>query len=51
LSNPHVVLPWCTQALAFIELPVDNINSQGIKVPFAVHHFVKSLLWDKAGAA
>jgi predicted lactoylglutathione lyase len=26
LSNHHVVLPWCAQALAFIELPVDNVN-------------------------
>jgi hypothetical protein len=27
-SNHHVVLPWCAQALAFIELPVDNVKSR-----------------------
>jgi hypothetical protein len=35
------VLSWCTQALAFIELPVDNVNSQGFDVSLSVHRFVK----------
>jgi hypothetical protein len=47
LSNHRVVLPWCTKALAFIELKVDNVISQGFNVSFSVHHFVNSLLWQK----
>jgi hypothetical protein len=43
-SNHHVVLPWCAQALAFIELPVDNVNRQDFNVSFAVHLSVKNLL-------
>jgi hypothetical protein len=39
LSNHIVVSPWCTQALTFIELPVDNINSRGFNVSLAKHHF------------
>jgi hypothetical protein len=35
-------LPWCTQVLAFIELPVDNVNSQGFNGSFAVHTFVRN---------
>jgi hypothetical protein len=35
------------QALAFIELPVDNVDSQCSNVSHAVHHFVSSLLWQK----
>jgi hypothetical protein len=27
-SNHRVVLPWCTQAVAFSELLVDNVTSQ-----------------------
>jgi hypothetical protein len=37
-------LPWCAQALAFIELPVDNVNSQDFNVSFAVHLSVRTLL-------
>jgi hypothetical protein len=37
LSSNHYVLPWCAQALAFIELPVDNINSQDFNFSLAVH--------------
>jgi hypothetical protein len=48
LSPNHlVVLPWCTQAQAFTELPVDNVISQGFKVPLSVHHFVKIVLRAK----
>jgi hypothetical protein len=47
LCNHRVVLPWCTKALAFIELPVDNVNSQSFNVSFAVHRFVRNLLWQK----
>jgi hypothetical protein len=47
LSNQRVVLPWRTKALAIIELPVDNVKSQGFNVSLAVHHFVKNLLWQK----
>jgi hypothetical protein len=39
---------WCTQALACIVLPVDNVNSQGFNVSLLVHHFVKKILsWHK----
>jgi hypothetical protein len=41
-SNHRVVLPWCTQALAFIDLPADNVTSQYLNGSFAVHHFVKT---------
>jgi hypothetical protein len=44
LSSSHRVLPWCSQALAFIELPVDSVISQGFNVSLAVHHFVRNLL-------
>jgi hypothetical protein len=37
----------CTQALAFIDLPVDNVNSQSFSVSLAAHHFVRNLLWQK----
>jgi hypothetical protein len=46
LSNHHVGLHRCTQALAFIELSVDNGNSQGFNVLLTVHHCVRNLrLW------
>jgi hypothetical protein len=47
LSSNHRVLPWCTQALAFIESLVVNINSQDFNVSLAVHHVVRNLLWQK----
>jgi hypothetical protein len=47
LSNHRVVLPWCTQALAFIELSLDNVTSQGVNVSLAAQYFVKNLLWQK----
>jgi hypothetical protein len=47
LSNHRVVLPWCTHALAFIELPVHNVKSQDFHVSLVVHLFVKNLLWQK----
>jgi hypothetical protein len=47
LSNHRVDLPWCTQALAFIELPVDIVTSQGFNVSLAVHYFVRKLLSQK----
>jgi hypothetical protein len=31
----------CTQALAFIEFPVDNVTRQGFIISLAVRHFVK----------
>jgi hypothetical protein len=43
-SNHRVVLPWCAQVLAFIELPVDSVNSQVFNVSFAVHLSVRNLL-------
>jgi hypothetical protein len=43
-TNHRVVLPWCTQALAFIELPVDNVDSQDFNVSFAVLLSVRNLL-------
>jgi hypothetical protein len=46
-SSNHHVWPWCTQALAFTELPVDNVNRQGFNVSPAVHHFVRNSLWKK----
>jgi hypothetical protein len=39
LSNQHIVLPWCTQALDFIELAVGTVNSQGFNGSFAEHLF------------
>jgi hypothetical protein len=44
LLSSHRVVFWCTKA---IELPVDNVISHGFNVPFSVHHFVKSLPWQK----
>jgi hypothetical protein len=41
-SNHRVVLPWCTQALTFIELPMDNVNSRGFNVSLAKHHFART---------
>jgi hypothetical protein len=38
-SNHRVVLPWCIQALGFIELPVDSVNNQGFNDSLAVRHF------------
>jgi hypothetical protein len=43
-TNHHVVLSWCAQALAFIELTVDNVNSQDFNVSFAVLLSVRNLL-------
>jgi hypothetical protein len=40
LFKHSVILPWCIQALAFIELPVNNVNSQSFNVSLAVHQFV-----------
>jgi hypothetical protein len=37
--NHHAVLPLCAQALVFIELPVDNVNSQDVKFSLALHNF------------
>jgi hypothetical protein len=37
----HVVLPWCTQTSAFVESPVNNVNSSGFNVSLAVRHFVR----------
>jgi hypothetical protein len=52
VSNHRVVSPWCTQSLAFIELPVDKVNnSQGFNVLLVVHHFVRNVLWQNAEAA
>jgi hypothetical protein len=47
LSNHRVVSPWCTQVLAFIELPMDNENSRAFKVSLAKHQFVRKNLWQK----
>jgi hypothetical protein len=47
LFNLRVVLPWCTQALAFIELSVDNVNSEGFNVSLAKHHYVRIFMWQK----
>jgi hypothetical protein len=44
-------LRWCIQALGFIELPVDNVNSQGFYVSLSVHCLVINLLWQNAEAA
>jgi hypothetical protein len=47
-SNHHVVLPWCTQARAFIELLVDVVNSQGFNgLKFPVLLFIRNLLKAK----
>jgi hypothetical protein len=46
-SNHCVVLSWRTQALAFIELQVDNVNRQGFNVSLAVLQFVRILMWPK----
>jgi hypothetical protein len=43
--QPSCCLPWFTQSLAFIALPVDKFNSQGINTSPAVHYFVRNLLW------
>jgi hypothetical protein len=47
LSNHHVVLPRCTQALAFIELPGDNVASLGFNLLLSVHHIVRTLYEKK----
>jgi hypothetical protein len=45
-SNHPVVWPCCTQARAFIELPLEYVNSQGFNVSVAVHNLTESkLLW------
>jgi hypothetical protein len=31
----------------FVEVPVDNVNSQGFNVLLAVHQFAQTLLWQK----
>jgi hypothetical protein len=43
----RVVLLWCTQIVAFIEVPVDNVITQGYNVPLSEHPFVKNLLRQK----
>jgi hypothetical protein len=40
-------MPWRTQASPFIELPVDDINSQGFNVLLSVRHFERILLGQK----
>jgi hypothetical protein len=35
-SNHRVVLPWYTQALAFIKLPVNKVTSQNFNISHAV---------------
>jgi hypothetical protein len=47
LSNHCVILSWCTQDLGFIELPVNDDNSQSFYISLSVHHFVRNLLWQK----
>jgi hypothetical protein len=44
-------LSWCTQALAFVELPVDKVNSRGFNVALAKNHFVKTCCGNNAEAA
>jgi hypothetical protein len=36
LFNHRVVLPWCTPALAFIELPLNKLTSQNFNISHAV---------------
>jgi hypothetical protein len=49
-GSASVVLPSCcftlkyTQALIFIELPVDNVKNQGFNVSLAVHPFIRNSL-------
>jgi hypothetical protein len=47
-TSHRVVLPCCTQAVTFIELPVDNDYSQGFNGSLAVHLFVRNLLWQRS---
>jgi hypothetical protein len=47
MSNHRVVSPWCTKALSFIELTVDNINSWGFNASLARYRFVRNFLWQK----
>jgi hypothetical protein len=51
LFNHRVVLLWCTKVLPFIELLVDDFNSQSFNVSLSVHHLVRNLLWQNAEAA
>jgi hypothetical protein len=41
------VLSWCTSSLAYTELPLDDVYSQGFIVSLEVHHFVRNLVWQK----
>jgi hypothetical protein len=41
-SNYRGVVPWRPKALTFIELPVDNVKSQGFNVSSAVHLLSKT---------
>jgi hypothetical protein len=45
--NYHVVLNWCTQALAFMELQAEMFTVKASMFFLAVHHFVRNLLWQK----
>jgi hypothetical protein len=50
-SNHRLVYPWCIHSLGFSELPVDNVNSQGINASLAVHHCKKFAVAKNANHA
>jgi hypothetical protein len=50
-SNHRVVLPWCSQSLAFIELLVDNVNSQAFNILLAVRYLAETRCGKNAEAA
>jgi hypothetical protein len=46
-SNHRAVLPWCTQTLELLSYPWIILTVKASMVHFAMHHFVRNLLWQK----